>query len=156
GLLPYQKLYFTKLEYDKLIPVFSAKKLDEKYYEEKKYTILLLTGIASPKLMEKYLQQFSSKIEMMTFPDHHNYSTSDIQGIIKKFDSIQAENKIIITTEKDSMRFKDNTDISEEIKDALYYLPVKVNFLEEEKKSFNKKIFNYVGENKSNRKLHKR
>lgn len=155
GLLPYQKLYFTKLEYGKLKPVFAAQELDEQNYEEKKYDILLVTGIASPKLMEKYLKQFSNKIEVLTFPDHHNYSQQDIQAINNKFEHFGSENKIIITTEKDSMRFKDFTEIPDEMKDALYYLPVKVNFLEEEKQSFNKKIFNYVGKNKSKRGLHK-
>lgn len=156
GLLPYQKLYFTKLGYSNLVPVFGAKSLSAAFYEEQKYSILLVTGIASPKLMLNYLKQFSKNIESLTFPDHYNYSEQDIQVIINKFDALQAENKIIITSEKDSMRFKDNLGVTDEFKNALYYLPVQVNFLEEEKKSFNKKILNYVGENKSNRELHKR
>lgn len=156
GLLPYQKLYFTKLGYSNLVPVFGGKSLSAAFYEEQKYSILLVTGIASPKLMLNYLKQFSKNIESLTFPDHYNYSEQDIQVIINKFDALQAENKIIITSEKDSMRFKDNLGVTDEFKNALYYLPVQVNFLEEEKKSFNKKILNYVGENKSNRELHKR
>ena len=156
GLLPYQKLYFTKLKYANLMPVFGAKELDSKYYEEKKYTILLVSGIASPKLMHKYLKQFSNKIELLTFPDHHNYTPQDIQTISNKFSALNVENKIIITTEKDSMRFKDFEDLPDEIKEVMYYLPVKVSFLEKEKQSFNKKILNYVGENKSNRELRKR
>jgi tetraacyldisaccharide 4'-kinase len=156
GLLPYQKLYFTKLEYDKLKPVFGAKQLEASFYEDKKYAVLLVTGIASPKLMLKHLGQFSHTIETLTYPDHYNYSVQDIELIMNKFNAITAENKIIITSEKDSMRFKDNPGITEAFKDALYFLPVQVNFLEEEKKSFNKKILNYVGENKSNSELHKR
>jgi len=156
GLLPYQKLYFTKLEYDKIQPVFDAAPLESTFYKERSQAILLVTGIASPKLMQKYLSQFSKNIETMTFPDHYNYSAQDIQTIMNKFAALKAEKKIIITTEKDAMRFKDNPGITDEFKNALYYLPVQVNFLEEEKKSFNKKILNYVGENKSNRELHKR
>ena len=106
--------------------------------------------------MHKYLKQFSNKIELLTFPDHHNYSPQDVQTINNKFESIQAENKIIITTEKDSMRFKDFGEMPDEMKQAMYYLPVTVSFLEQEKQSFNKKILNYVGENKSNRELRKR
>uniref|UniRef100_UPI0032165183 tetraacyldisaccharide 4'-kinase n=1 Tax=uncultured Draconibacterium sp. TaxID=1573823 RepID=UPI0032165183 len=156
GLLPYQKLYFTKLEYDKISPVFGAKPLAEPFYNEKSYGVLLVTGIASPKLMEKYLTRYSKTIETLTFPDHYNYSAEDIQTIMNKFASVKAEKKIIITTEKDAMRFKDNSGLTDEFKEALYYLPVQVNFLDEEKKSFNQKILNYVGENKSNRELHKR
>ncbi len=156
GLLPYQKLYFTKLEYDKLAPVFNADQLDAGFYIKKEHAVLLFTGIASPKLIEEYLHQFSKKIETLTFPDHYNYSAQDIQTIINKFAALKAEKKIIITTEKDSMRLKTNSALTDEFKSALYYLPVQVKFLDEEKKSFNKKILNYVGENKSNRELHKR
>lgn len=156
GLFPYQKLYFTKLEYDKLMPVFGGRALAAPFYEQKKYSILLVTGIASPKLMLKYLNRFSENIETLTFPDHYNYSVQDIQIIMNKFATLNADKKIIITTEKDSMRFKDNLGVTDEFKDALYYLPVQVNFLEEGKKMFNKKILNYVGENKSNRELYKR
>lgn len=156
GLLPYQRLYFTKLKYDKLVPVFSANQLNDDYYKEKKYSILLVSGIASPKLIHKYLKAYSRNIELLTFPDHHNYSKQDILSISKKFNAMESENKIIVTTEKDSMRFKDFDDLPEEVKDAMYFLPVKVSFLDEEKESFNKKILNYVGKNKSNRELRKR
>jgi tetraacyldisaccharide 4'-kinase len=54
------------------------------------------------------------------------------------------------------VRFKEMPDLNEKFKSALYYLPVKVKFLDEEGKMFNKKILNYVGENKSNRELHQR
>jgi tetraacyldisaccharide 4'-kinase len=54
------------------------------------------------------------------------------------------------------MHFKDNAGLPEELKEALYYLPVKIQFLDNEGKLFNKKIVGYVGENKSNRELHKR
>lgn len=156
GLLPYQKLYFTKLEYGKLMPVFSANKMDEDFYDGKKYSVLLVTGIASPKLIHKYLSKYTENIKTVDFPDHHSFSAQDIQRIEKAFEDLPGENKIIITTEKDSMRFKDNELLSKEIRNAMYFLPVKVEFLEQEKKSFNKKILNYVGENKSNRALHKR
>jgi tetraacyldisaccharide 4'-kinase len=156
GLFPYQKLYFTKLEYDKLLPVFDAEPLDAGFYNEKKHAVLLVTGIASPKLIEKYLRHFSKKIETLSFPDHYNYSAQDIQTILNKFAALKAEKKIIITTEKDSMRLRTNSGLTDEFKRVLYYLPVQVKFLDEEKKSFNKKILNYVGENKSNRELHKR
>lgn len=156
GLLPYQKLYFTKLEYHKLLPVFEAELLEFSYYAEKEYAVLLVTGIASPHLIQKYLNQYSKNIETLTFSDHYNYSAQDIQTIMNKFAALKAEKKIIVTTEKDAMRFKDNLGLTDEFKKVLYYLPVQINFLDEEKNAFNKKILNYVGENKSNRELHKR
>ena len=156
GLMPYQELYFTTLNYQKLEPVFTAKKLDANFYKKKDFSFLVVVGIASPKLIHKYLKQFSKKVEMLEFSDHHNYSKEDITTTSQKFESINSENKIIITTEKDAMRLKSREDLDDNFKAALYYLPIKVKFLDDEGKSFNKKIFNYVGENKSNRELHKR
>lgn len=156
GLMPYQKLYFTTLIYEKLKPVFNAEKLGDSFYKEKEYSLLIVTGIASPKLVHNYMKQFSKRAEVLDFPDHHNYSTDDILSILQKFDSVNSENKIIVTTEKDAMRLKDCDDLTDDIKAVLYYLPVKVKFLDDEGKSFNKKIFNYVGENKSNREIYKR
>src|SRR5680860_165417 len=121
GLKPYQELFFTTLTYLKLVPVFEAKQLGNDFYEEKVYSLLIVTGIAWPHLIHKYLKQFSENAEIFSFPDHYNFSKTDISSMIKKFESINSGNKIIITTEKDAMRFKDMADLPVEFKNALYY-----------------------------------
>lgn len=156
NLLPYQSLFFTRFEYGKLVPAFGGEQLGKAFYDDGKYSLLAVTGIASPAPVHKYLKQYSLTVETLSFPDHHSYKKEDINAIERKFESIRAENKIIVTTEKDLMRLKNCEYLSEQLKSALYYLPIKVQFLDEEKKSFNKKILNYVGENKSNRELYKR
>ena len=156
NLLPYQSLFFTRFAYAKLIPAFGGKQLGKAFYDDGKYSLLAVTGIASPAPVYKHLKQYSLTVEILSFPDHHSYKKEDINAIERKFESIRAEKKIIVTTEKDLMRLKSCEYLSDDLKSALYYLPIKVEFLEEEKKSFNKKILNYVGENKSNRELYKR
>ncbi len=156
GLLPYQKLFFTKLEYGKLKPVFHGKQLANTFYEEKQHAMLVVTGIADPALLIAHLKKMAAKQEILSFPDHHNFTVEDIQNIQLKFDALKTGKKIIVTTEKDAMRLKNTPGLGEELKAALYYMPVNIRFLDEEKRSFNKNILNYVGENKSNRELHKR
>ncbi|WP_321348766.1 tetraacyldisaccharide 4'-kinase [uncultured Draconibacterium sp.] len=156
NLLPYQSLYFTRLVYGTLQPVFNAPEIDEASYKNVACHMLVVTGIASPKQMHSFIRKMGTNMETLSFPDHHAYSMNDVREIEKKFKEIKSEKKLIVTTEKDAMRFKDIGEMSDELKNAMYYLPVKIDFLEEEKKSFNKKILNYVGENKSNRELHKR
>ncbi len=155
-LRPYQELFFTTLVYDKIIPVFSGKELDGHFFEGKEYDVLAVTGIASPVLIYQYLKKHVNSIETLTFPDHHHYSENDIRLIFRNFEKINSKKKIIVTTEKDAMHFRDNPNLTVEIKEALYYLPVKIKFLDDEGKLFNRRIFGYVGENKSNRELHKR
>ena len=156
ALKPYQSLFFSAMVQDKLKPVFDEAIYDEAFNADKSWSILVVTGIASPKLVLNHLKKFSNKIELLSFPDHHYYSESDIQMIMQQFDNIDSGKKIIVTTEKDSTRIKDMETLPEEFKKILFYLPVEVKFLDNERKEFNQKILNYVGENKSNRELHKR
>jgi tetraacyldisaccharide 4'-kinase len=155
-LKPYQELFFTSFEYDKIKPVFSGRDLENDFYKNKTYGILIVTGIAFPKLIPDYLKQFAAETEILRFPDHHYYSQKDIQQIMSRFEHLKTGKKIIVTTEKDAVRFNQMQGLDEQFKSVLYYLPVKVKFLDEEGEMFNKKILNYVGENKSNRELHQR
>jgi tetraacyldisaccharide 4'-kinase len=155
-LKPYQSLFFTTLVHEKIQPVFNAPELDKSFYKEKSLSFVVFSGIASPFLFHAYLKQFSKKSEIISFPDHHYFSGSDIKMIMDKFGSLATDKKIIITTEKDAMRLRDLNDLPDDFKMHLYYVPVKVKFLDEGGNEFNKKILNYVGENKSNRELHKR
>jgi tetraacyldisaccharide 4'-kinase len=155
-LKPYQSLFFTTLDHGNIEPVFSAPKLDSAFYTEKAYAILVVTGIASPTLVYAHLKQFAKKIEIRSYADHHYFTEHEIVSVMQKFDALQTGKKIIVTTEKDSMRIKDMPNLPEEFKSNLYYLPVKVKFLDEGENEFNKKILSYVGENKSNRELYQR
>lgn len=155
NLRPYQNLFFTTMVYQPLAPVFPDQAIPTPKLASDKVSVLLVTGIANPEHLHKYLSNFSDDITDLKFPDHHNFSAFNIQQIEQKFAAIQAENKIIITTEKDSMRLKD-MDLSLSLKENLFYIPLKIKFLDSEGKNFDEKIVTYVRENKSNRDLHNR
>jgi len=78
--------------------------------------------------------------ECLIFPDHHNFSESELEEIKKK-----AGNKIIVTTEKDYVRLKGSI-----LSEQLYFLPIKSSFLSDED-NFDKNILNYVGQSTGNR-----
>jgi len=154
-LRPYQNLFFTTMVYQPLAPVFPDLVKSTPKLASDKVSVLLVTGIANPEHLRKYLSNFSEDITDLKYPDHHNFNASNIQQIEQKFNSINSVNKIIITTEKDSMRLKD-MDLSTSMKENLFYIPLKIKFLDSEGKNFDEKIVTYVRENKSNRDLHKR
>jgi len=147
-LYPYQKLYFTTLEYGMLKAAFGTetKPLDSITRETK---ILLLTGIASPRQLTLDLREHSSSITPLTFPDHHSFSSADIRRLNRLFSSME-EPKLIITTEKDYSRLKDVEGLSSEVRQALYVLPVRIRFLSEGGEEFNSKIIDYVLKNSRN------
>jgi len=155
-LKPYQDLFFTSLAYDDIQPVFPQEQPAVEKLKIGDYSLLVVSGIASPQSMHKHLNAISNEIKTKTFSDHHYYSNKDIELIMNEFSKIKSKKKLIVTTEKDALRFKDHPDLNDAFKNVLYYLPVRVKFLDEEEKSFNKKIINYVGENKSNRELYQR
>jgi len=149
---PYQKVFFTTLEYGKPRPVFDLSDAINNNGEElwdDKLSVLSVTGIAEPKLFEKYISEYISKnIYSVNFADHRIFSSGDIEKIKKRFDSIDNDKKVILTTEKDAVRLRENRHLDYELKAKLYYIPIKVKFLNNRTDDFNKQIIEYVRKNK--------
>ena len=144
-----QEVYFSYYRYgdfNKVSNVNSSMLMSAKYYLEKRFTILMVTGIANPSGIMEYLRRHTDKLETILFPDHHEFSVKDIQKIQETFDNIANPSKIIVTTEKDAMRLR-NPDI-ERITNHLpiFYIPIEVVIHQEEEK-FNKHILDYVRKN---------
>ena len=130
-----QNLYFSYIDYDESIYAEnSTLKVSELWNVDK----LLLAGIAKPEPFFAYLQ--SKNEEKLVYPDHHHFTENDILEIKNK-----AQNKIIITTEKDFVRLKDSIP-----SEQLYYLPIRSSFLADDE-NFDKIIRNYVGTSTRNR-----
>jgi len=155
NLAPYQNLFFTTMIYQPLKAVFPDEAIKTPKLATDEVTVFLVTGIANPEHLRKYISNFTENIIDLQFPDHHNFNVANIHQIDQKFTGINSEKKIIITTEKDSMRLKD-MNLSPLLKAHLFYIPLKIKFLDSEGKNFDDKIVTYVRENKSNRDLHKR
>lgn len=62
--------------------------MGSQYYLEKRFTILMVTGIAHPATLIEHLRRQSDKLEMMLFPDHHEFTEKDIRRIQETFDQI--------------------------------------------------------------------
>ena len=149
-LYPYQTLYFTTLTYGDFVPLFPQKaqgKIAKNHLKEN-YTVLSLSGIASPEPFEQYLKNHAKELISLCFSDHHHFSQKDFTKIEKKFNDITNPNKVIITTEKDAVRIKNNPDFPKSLKNLIYYIPLSISFMLDQEKSFNKQIHDYVGRRK--------
>ncbi|MGQ7867897.1 tetraacyldisaccharide 4'-kinase [Sunxiuqinia sp. sy24] len=156
NLRPYQSLYFTTMVYGDPMPVFPdsvQQPLDE---EELKRPVILLSGIANPQLWQKYVAGRFALIDELIFGDHHHFTAKDLKMIEERLAKYQDRNPLILTTEKDAMRLRDETSFPDAIQAQFYYIPLKIKFLDHEGKSFDKTIVGYVKDNRSNRELHKR
>lgn len=152
----HQQVYFTYYKYGEFAKVIGKQGMmfmSSSYYLEKRFTILLLTGIANPTGLIEYLRRHTDKIELITFPDHHEYSQRDIKKIQETFDNIANASKIVVTTEKDAMRLR-NPQLEESIKHLpLFYLPIEVQF-HNDKQKFDQYISDYVRKNQPHRLVH--
>lgn len=121
-------IFFSYIDYDDLVcSQNESKKLSEIISLDK----LVMSGIAKPEPFFDYLKV--SNEYCMVFPDHHFFTTKDIQQIEDK-----AKNKIIITTEKDFVRLANRN-----LKAPIYYLPIKSDFLSN-KELFDAEVVNFV------------
>ena len=148
NLYPFQRLFFTCLEYRNITPVFGSgeQSLDN---IGKDCHILLLTGIASPQQMIEDLSPRCPHITPLTFGDHHAFTSSDVARINNEFAALPHP-KMIITTEKDATRLIAVEGLSEEVRGAMFALPVKIRFMLGQEESFNEKIIGYVRKNSRN------
>lgn len=123
-----QELFFTSIDYIPFQPLTdSARTIPLHLVDE----IIVFTGIANPTPLLGYLEQKFSKISYFSFPDHHPFSTIDLQNIKNKFDQGSKQSKIIVTTEKDWMRL---SGIQENCLLLLpvFSIPIEIRFQEKE------------------------
>ena len=81
------------------------------------------------------------------FPDHHNYSRTNLLQIVKAYESNPNPNKIILTTEKDMTRLIDER-FKELLQDLpIYFVPISIGFHNEQEELFDKMILEYVRKN---------
>ncbi len=149
NLYPYQSLYFTTIEYESLTPLFAKEKstIEKEALGDKH--VMLITGIASPKQIIIDLKPHVKEMTTLAFSDHHQFKSKDIMKINETFNAIKGE-KIIVTTEKDATRLEQLEGLSEEVKQNLYVLPIKVKFMINQEEEFNDKIIDYVRKNSRN------
>lgn len=104
--------------------------------------ILLVTGIANPQPLKDLVMDHSETYYMLHYPDHHIFTIDDWKDIKKRFDKIEAEKKIILTTEKDAVRL---SKFGEQLNNVpLYVIPLQHHFLFNEEAKFISLIKNYI------------
>ncbi|MEO0254404.1 MAG: tetraacyldisaccharide 4'-kinase [candidate division WOR-3 bacterium] len=76
--------------------------LGEKVFPSKRDFVLLVTGIANPFSLKKFVEKNFILREHLKFFDHHFYDEKDMEKILKLKDKLKCD--YVITTEKDLIR----------------------------------------------------
>jgi tetraacyldisaccharide 4'-kinase len=104
--------------------------------------VLLVTGIANPRHLKKYLESQLEIYYMMQYGDHHIFTIDDFNDIKQRFNKIDADKKIIITTEKDAMRLLKFENELHAL--PFYVLPIEHQFLFNEGTKFAALVSNFI------------
>ena len=120
-----QEVFFTSISYSKVFVIETESKSVGDFYNS---DVTVVTGIANPKPFILHLESTGLSFTHKSFKDHHNFSKEELKELSKK--------NVILTTEKDYMRLKDQLS-------NVFYMPIEVNFIEHEQK-FQDLINSYI------------
>lgn len=149
-LHPRQTVYFATIQYGEPVPVFDGPLPPAT--EIIKQKIVAIAGIANPKPFFNHLTREYTVIGTRSFADHHHFSSNEIYTIFEKTFGSTTDG-IAVTTEKDATKIR-TLNLSEAIRSRIFYIPIRVKFLNNQTEQFNKQIISYVGENKPDGNLH--
>lgn len=150
--LAHQKVFFSYLKYGELYSINNRSNQLSTLNDLYRYRVISFAGIANAMPFTQYLKEYAAELKHLPFSDHYEYQEKDLTDIQRYYESLEGGNKLLVTTEKDLMRLKNNAvwDIASRMN--IYILPVEITFKDKEEE-FNQLILNYV---RTNRIYHKK
>ncbi|MCL2246434.1 MAG: tetraacyldisaccharide 4'-kinase [Lentimicrobiaceae bacterium] len=126
-----QQVYFVGIRYDDEM----MRRLDDEMLKDNSQipnltshsSPLLITGIANPAPLVRYLEAQYGTVHKLHFPDHHEFTKKDIDKIIRLKEQLGGENCTLLTTEKDAVRLQAFKNMPE-----YHTVSIEIVFLENE------------------------
>lgn len=141
--IKYEKdIFFSTIKYGKVHHIFNNNNVDLKNIKN----LVLVTGIAYPNELIKFIETFNINYKHLNFRDHYAYKEKDASEIIEIFNNFANNNKIILTTQKDAEKLKLLKSFENY---PLYCIDIEIDFIWNKNK-FDKKILDYVIHHQSN------
>ncbi len=117
-------VFFSCIKYGDPEPIYESSLLVSSQQ------VVLFSGIANSVQLSSYVKQHFQLKEELIYSDHHEYSSFDIEKILKTYEKYNT-NGMILTTEKDMVKLQ-SSEFKEMLKGfPVFYLPIKVAFLED-------------------------
>ena len=139
-VLPHQTLFFSKYEYGIPYSLLSGERRSLNSFEE----IILLTAIANIDYLLSYIDSATPEIHSMAYEDHHYFSPHDMSIINQQYQQLESTSKAILTTEKDATRLILHRDFLRKENIAVYVLPIRVKFLDNQAQDFDNRVKTFL------------
>ncbi len=120
-----QHMFFTRSVFGNLLPIYSTI-ADKRYVYSKE--IIMFSGIADDTVMYRHLSLGYNIVARVRFNDHHDYTFRDIARLSHL--ASRYHRAVLVCTEKDAMHILGNNLFPEDLCSRLFYLPMKVEFLD--------------------------
>lgn len=114
-------IFYTQIQYGEIVGPHS-----------KRIKWHLLAGIADPTPFSDYVSSQFQVLSERIFPDHHAFSDHEISELNQLAQKLP-DDEGILTTHKDYMRLLDSFLTYPDLKSNLYYLPIEMSFINQEK-----------------------
>lgn len=137
----HQQLFFSAINYADL------RDMDGNITQttiNKDTTVFLITGIANSNPLLNHVKMQTKQVIHHNYPDHHQFSLKNIAKLADEFNACRADNKLIITTEKDIQRLREHRLLPAVKQLPVWVLPIQVQFLNQAQPLFDKIMKDYV------------
>lgn len=144
-LLAHQTVLFTRVTYSELRPIFpevaGSRVLRDIRREDE---VLVISAIANPAPFEYEIKKYSKKVTSFCFPDHYSFQKKDFKKLSEAFAEMKSPEKLIIVTEKDAARMRNNPAFPEEWKKSIYALPISIVFHGKRERLFDEILIKHI------------
>jgi len=138
---PRQQVFFSTVAYGQLTDFLTGTTLSL----PANMNIVMLSGIAKPAPMLHHLRQLANDVSMLQYPDHHNFTNSDLTQIKQRFEDWTVTNKLMVTTEKDVARLRIHQQELASWGITIAVLPITIKFINEVG-AFEKRVRDYIAD----------
>ncbi len=129
--IAYQKVYFMRYETMPARPVFP----DMADAELPNFSeVVAMSGIGNPDNFVRSLRLHYRVVDELTFDDHHVYKVRDTKAMEALL--VKHPDVYIVTTEKDAVKMFSSKKMPDAVRRRLYYIPVRMTYIEESDKDF--------------------
>ncbi len=136
--LSQQQVFFSCIRYGMPYDFWTGKPVDTV-----QQSVVIVCGIARPEPLIRAVSQTVASVSVVSFPDHHYFSESDLEKIRVAFMNLSGQG-IVITTEKDAQRLRLHEEKLRQWNLKIAVLPVQVAFLFDGEPVFNNSVVQYV------------
>lgn len=136
-LMPFQNLSFTRVVPGVVYPAFPDD--TEKKHLAAGARVVAMAALGNPTPFVDGLRKKYRVMDELLWRDHHPYVVNDLHRMQEALDNA-GEDAVILTTEKDAVKFGGGAKIPPELRARLFVQPIDMGFIEESKESFFKKL----------------